>query len=162
MKPTALEALATVRNFLATEVLDGVPRHLSGDLRAAVKVLDEVRAEIDELAPVQRQEWDELVAACQACEPYLGPGDAATRLTALRADTTISQRWSDGMQLQRDLRGILKDSLPAVQAVARDEAAPPATREAARVVLADVYAMLSRHAGRRAQWQSVFAPRTAQ
>ena len=156
MNPHGLAALAMVRAFLAEQILPGVPDSPTGELRAALKILDTVAAELDALYPLLLTECRALLDLCgEICtRPPTGATpasiDLATRCTAL------NERYARGftattplLEHHRAIKALATDLINALQKTA-DEPAPAQA-------LARLYSLLGHHATARIPWQTVFA-----
>ena len=153
MSSDGLASLAMVRAFLSDEILPVVPDSLSGELRAALKILDTVALELDGLFPRLQPECAQLLHACGdtlaavSDEPAyqslaLRHGSLAKEYVQAFATTTELLRFSDTV---RDLMG---DLIVLLLAHGGDGEQ--------RRLLECLYSLLSEHAAARLRWQSVF------
>jgi hypothetical protein len=155
--PSALRTLSAVRGFLDEEVVPSVPQHVAGEVRAAIKLLESVERELDDLHVVLLAECTEMLELCGA---GLGP---------LARDPQVSPQVDELGALQARLRERVADAPDTLtdrgtlHAEVRDLCAQVVsllqTAEADGVgggELHSLYAVLGRHAERRVPLQSVF------
>lgn len=140
MKPDADALITGVQTFL-NQILDELPAGRRSDVRAAVKSLENVRAELDDLFPVLMTECEELAAACAEAEQALGrAGSGGAALPPCSSLGALKVRHGELLAQVGDL---------AVQLLGRSD---PQARDA----LASICRTLGAQGRRRLGWQSVF------
>jgi hypothetical protein len=158
MTPNGLEALALVSKFLTQRLLPAVPPALTSELRAAIKLLDTARDELDVVYPLLIEECRELIALCRDAHTLLGELAAscdAEVLTTLAARTEIGfADLSALMACHREVCEWVSAILLALQRVEHDRPGNPAVS----AMLLRFCAVLGRYAERRLPWQIIFAP----
>lgn len=163
MSHHAFATLTDVRRFLCTQVLDAMPRSLRSELRAAIKLLDEVEDELDTLPELLPAECERLLALCSEGIAHATTAAAAdTELLAQHCDrlrqrlheprATTRERFSVHQELLQ-LSGTLMVKLQGRQReCAKDDPRQAALREQLR----RFYSELQAQALTRLPWQSVF------
>ncbi|MGH8595911.1 MAG: hypothetical protein ACREXT_04555 [Gammaproteobacteria bacterium] len=158
MIPDCFETLAALRAFLMREVLPTVSQSIAGELRAAIKTLEAVAAELNALHPLLRAECIELLGLCVEAKLCLSePSEAVERLPSLNCFT---ERLSDNaldavglIALHQEIHTVSSALLVELQETHYSRR----TEESAlAALLARFYTTLGRHAERRIAWQSVF------
>ena len=156
MNPHGLAALAMVRAFLAEQILPEVPDSLTGELRAALKILDTVAAELDVLYPLLLTECRALLDLCgEICARLPSSATPANTDLAMRC-AALNEQYARGftattplIELHRAIKALAKDLINSLQKTA-DEPGPAQA-------LARLYSLLGQHATARIPWQTVFA-----
>jgi hypothetical protein len=160
--PEGLATLASVRQFLLRLVPE-VRDELSGEVRAAVKLLDTAEIELNERHRSLTVETQALLDHCRSMAELVGRRDVADRRESLLGRLKPGQLTLAELEaLGRETGELTSSLIGELQAVeSAGESAPESdesARRAARDALRDVYACLGRHARARLSWQSVFAP----
>ena len=161
MSSDGLASLAMVRAFLSEQVLPLVPSSLSGELRAALKILDTVTLELDGLFPRLQTECAQLLCAC---------GDTLAALEALTEEPAYQ-----ALALRHGV--LAKESVQAFSTTTELLRCTDTVREFAgdlivlllahagdgehRASLERLVTVLAEHAAARLRGQSVFSPATA-
>lgn len=152
MSADALVALSEIRAFVEGEILDTVPTHLRGELRAALKLLDEVAAELDRAYPLLEHECRELLALIDAADRALG-NDTGEAHELAQALVSGSSGVCELDRLHGRIRALTlvryRGVCGATETAIIDERDGDELRARFLDTLAD-------HASRRAAWQSVF------
>ncbi len=157
MIPDGLGALALLSQFLTREVLPAVPPALTTELRAAIKLLDSTRDELDALYPTLLVECSELLGLVEDAGVLLSARPTplvSTHLSALSRQ--VAQGFKNLSALaacHRELRVLTAASLLALQQLAAEG---PAAQRDLQALLQRFYAVLARHAETRVPWQVVF------
>ncbi|MBI2799424.1 MAG: hypothetical protein HYX63_03905 [Gammaproteobacteria bacterium] len=155
--PDGLAALTLVSKFLTRDVLPVIPRALTAELRATIKLLDTARDELDALYPRLLDECRELLAL---------DGDAHVLLHDLAASfdptplTSLTQRVARGstdltalMACHRELLEVTAAAFLSLQQLDREA---QKNRTDVPAMLRRFCAVLGRHAETRLPWQAVF------
>jgi hypothetical protein len=155
MIPHGLAALTLVSEFLAREVLPAVPLALTAELRAAIKLLETTREELDALYPTLRKECTELLSLCAEAHALLREqGASSSHLSAL--SLALIQGFPDLSSLtaaHRELLEVTDVTLCALERLAAEECTEQRDSHA---LFQRFYAALARHAETRLPWQVVF------
>ena len=156
MNPNGLVALAMVRAFLAEQILPGVPDSLTGELRAALKILDTVAAELDALYPLLLTECRELLDLCGEICARQPSSETPTNINLATRCTAFNERYARGFtattplfEFYRAIKGLATDLINSLQKTANE----PGPAQA----LARLYSLLGQHATARIPWQTVFS-----
>ncbi len=153
-----LDSLAVLRDYLAAEILPDVAGAQQGELRAAIKVLEELGEEFDRAPVVLHEETTTLHRLCTQAQAILDPVTGTANLIARveqlgRGLGPVSLTLKDAQALNDNAATCMSECIAALQRIQHDAV----HGEPARACLHDCYAELSRQAARRAQWQSVFS-----
>ena len=155
MSGDALDALHDIRAFIAREIVDTVPAHLRSELRAALKLLDEVAAELDTAYPMFRAE----------CRDSLELIEAADHLLAIDARETaaLSTALNEASLSLRDLSALHDQIGALLLARYRTLRKPPdGATSSSHELCQRLHDNFAAQARRRARWQSVFPAEIAQ
>ena len=156
MTPDGLAALELVSTFLAKDILPAVPRALSGELRAAIKLLDTARDELDALYPTLLNECRELLALCadaQALLRDLSPVDSEPLISLAQRVEQGFEDLSALMSCHREVLDLVSRMFLSFQDV---DFGAPKNRADVDAMLQRFCAVLGRHAEKRLPWQAVF------
>ncbi|EQB01054.1 hypothetical protein [Sphingobium baderi] len=161
MTASIFERLAGIRQFLGEEILPCVPGDKRGDLRAALKMLEDMAKEIDRLPGLLELEIAEMLHLCDAAVAALGWDGVdqddlqSLKEFALEFDKP-GKRLSELLALHTGIC-VLVSNL-AIQLTAKVAIEPEDQKclSGPRVVLAKSYRLLRRQAEARTSWQSVF------
>lgn len=155
MTPDGLAALKLVSAFLAQDILPAVPRALTGELRAAIKLLDTARDELDALYPALLNECRELLALCGDAQPLLG--DLSVDSTPLKSlARRVDQGFTDLSALMACHREVLELVSRTFLAIQGSDFDPLKNRADLDAMLQRFCTVLARHAQTRLPWQAVF------
>ena len=153
--------LRAIRVFLEEEILPGVAVELRSDLRAVLKMLENMETEQDRLPALIESECQEMRQLCEAAIATLGDRDLSgdeqdsfSRLVRQRGTPADSLRDAHAEHAAlTDLLGKLAGRLST-----RSEAEPqdPACPSAPTVLFQSCCRFLQRQAEPRIGWQSVF------
>lgn len=149
--------LRAIRRFLQQDVLPGIAPALAGELRAAIKVLGAVSAELESLHPRMQTECRELRQLCR--ELMAAPGAPEQTAPVLREPAVAEPEFEttvDVLRVHAELSTLLGSLLE--RAETRGDAAPGAGHALPDDLRARCYATLGRHAARATHWQNVFEP----
>ena len=147
------ETLASVCNFLARDVLPAVPREMAGEVRAAVKLLQDVADELDWLPAVLRAECEVMLALQIKTQDVIAIGiDDELRRKIVAAPGSIREQ----LELHRTMTEMVTNGVLKLQAGIRALSAENGESIKLRNLLDQYYEMLGRHAETRLRWQSVF------
>ena len=156
MTPDGLEALALVSRFLADSVVPAVPRAMTAELRAAIKLLDTARIELGCLFPVLRDECRELLLLNEAADKLLSQSASITI-------ETLHEQVEGGypdlpalMAMHRSILERMSERLCSLQTLEAQNPTPDL-----RKLLQRIYTALGRHAETRLPWQAVFPSTSA-
>ncbi len=157
MIPNGLGALALLSQYLTHQVLPAVPPALTTELRAAIKLLDSTREELDALYPTLLEECSELLGLLEDAGVLLNARPTPLVSTHLSA---LSRQCEQGFKnlstlavCHRELCEFTAASLLALQQLAPEGHAEQRDLQA---LLQRFYAVLARHAETRVPWQVVF------
>ncbi len=151
-----LRTLAHIRNFLEREILPNAPSEQRGELRACLKILDELGLELNEAQSLLMSEAVTLHALClralaisdDAFDRDISASVEKLGLALLGSPSTLQE-----VQTLRDEGAeIMSACIRGLQALNTQ----PHFRDQAREILMSCYAELGRQAEKRAKWQSVF------
>jgi aminoglycoside phosphotransferase (APT) family kinase protein len=157
--------LATVSTFLTDDVLPAVPNELTGEVRAAVKLLETAAREFDQRYRSVTAETRELLDRGTDIGNALGLADAVSACARLRRRAESSRAGLIELdEVCGAARALTSSLIVALQTAELDDGTTAARREAHRELLASTYACLVEHPRSRLSWQSVFpaaSPRPA-
>ncbi len=156
MTPDGLQSLALVSRYLAESVVPAVPRAMTAELRAVIKLLDTAQVELGSLFPVLHDECRELLLLNEAVDSLLSPA-ASIALTTLHEQ--FKHGCADLPALMATHRRILErtsERLCSLQALAALNPAPEPHE-----LLQRIYTVLGRQAETRLPWQAVFPSTSA-
>ncbi len=147
------ETLASVRDFLTRDVLPAVPKEIAGEVRAAVKLLEEVADELDWLPAVLRAECEEMLALQEKTREIMNSevGDEL-RQQIIASPGSIREQ----LELHSNMVEAVTVVVLKLQTRIRELSAENDGSILLRALLDQHYEMLGRHAGTRLRWQSVF------
>ena len=152
------ETLAAVRDFLTRAVLPAVPKEIAGEVRAAVKLLEDVADELDWLPAVLRAECEDMLALQIKTQGVIVTGiDAELRRQIVAPPGSIREQ----LELHRTMTEMVTSVVLKLQAGIRELSVENNESMKLRDLLDQYYAMLGRHAATRLRWQSVFDKRSA-
>ncbi|MGQ0622166.1 MAG: hypothetical protein ACT4QA_20010 [Panacagrimonas sp.] len=160
MSVDAHSTLVDLRGFLSGAVLAAVPHGLRSELRAAIKVLEEVEAELDALPGLVPPECERLLTLCAESVEQLETTNSealALRISTLRHELRDEARGLRArIALHQELLHLSAGLLVQLQQSQR--ALPPghAQRNRLRPVLRNFLLELRDQAKARQAWQSVF------
>lgn len=147
--------LDAIRRFLHEDVLPDVTPAISGELRAAIKVLGAVTAELESLHPRTLRECCELQQLCGELATALdAPGQSAAALPEAASPDPGFESTTDMLRFHAELSTLLGSLLE--RAETRRDDSPGAARTTLDALLHRCYATLGRHAARASRWQNVF------
>ncbi len=151
------ETLASVRDFLTRDVLPAVPKEIAGEVRAAVKLLEDVADELDWLPAVLHAECEEMLALRIKTQDVIATetDDELRRKIVSPPGNTREQ-----LELHRTMSGMVTSVVLKLQAGIREPSLESDESMKWRDLLDQHYAMLGRHAETRLRWQSVFEKRS--
>lgn len=163
MSHDVFATLTDVRGFLATQVLDAVPRSLRSELRAAIKLLDDIEDELDMLPELLPHECERLLALCfEGIAQSTGPDAADADSLVQRCNrlqhrsrepgATTIERISVHHELLQLSATLMVQLQHRLRACTKDDPCQPALREQLR----RFYRELQAQAVSRLPWQSVF------
>ena len=153
---SAFETLAAIGDFLTKEVLPVVPKAMSSEVRAMVKLLQNVADELDWLPAVLWAECEELEELARSAQRILGDqGDEiGDTLPPSVASLSSVRELPDA---HRESSERVTTLVPQLQARIRTRAGSGAASASLGEFLDRCYETLGRHAETRLRWQSVFA-----
>lgn len=156
MSANAIDALQTVREFLAEKLLAAVPPGMKSDVRAAAKLIENALAELNAAYPT-------LTAECQAMAQLFAVASTINDDDALRRIAASAEALASNMP---DATWKLHDlsTCHAAWCALTGDLALALHRNAgatAAALLLRLLDTLGKHASTRAAWQSVF-PTTQQ
>ena len=147
------ETLASVRDFLTRDVLPAVPKEIASEVRAAVKLLEEVADELDWLPAVLRAACEEMLALQIKTQGVIVTGiDDELRRQIVAPPGSIREQ----LELHRTMTEMVTSVVLKLQAGIRELSAESGASIALRDLLDQYYDMLGRHAETHLRWQSVF------
>lgn len=150
------ETLASVRDFLTRDVLPAVPKEIAGEVRAAVKLLEDVADELDWLPAVLRAECEEMLALLIKTQGVIVTGiDDELRRQIVAPPGSIREQ----LELHRTMTEMATSVVLKLQAGIRELSVENNESMKLRDLLDQHYEMLGRHAETRLRWQSVFDKR---
>jgi hypothetical protein len=153
-----LATLATVSAFLAGDVLPVVPKELTGEVRAAVKLLETAARELDERYHSVTTEIRDLLDRCADIAGALGLDDSASACARLRQEAGSSDGTLTGLEaVRRKARSLTSALIVALHQAEFGDGITATQRDAHRALLFRTYACLARHPRSRLSWQSVFS-----
>ena len=148
------ETLASISAFLSRDLLSVVPKEMASEVRAAVKLLQDVADELDWLPAVLGAE----------CEEQLALETRAQQLVELEIGDELRQQVkapSASVREQIDLHRNISEATTRIvlklQAHIRASSTDKNHSLKLRELLDQYYETLGRHAETRLRWQSVFA-----
>lgn len=161
MTASVFERLAGIRQFLGEEILPSVAGDKRSDLRATLKVLENMASEIDRLPGLLELEIPEMLHLCDVAVAALGWGGVdqeelqSLKAFALEFDKP-GKRLSELLALHAGICALISNL--AIQLTAKVTIEPEGQKclSGPRVVLAKCYRLLRRQAEARSAWQSVF------
>ena len=157
MIPDGLASLTLVSKFLAQDVLPMVPRALTTELRAAIKLLDTARDELDSLYPRLLDECRELLELCGDAHALLHDLSATFDPTPFASLTQrVEHQFMDLSSLMASHREILEMTGATFLSLQRLDPHPQKNWAKERAMLRRFSATLGRHAATRLPWQAVF------
>ena len=162
MIPDGLASLTLVSKFLARDVLPMVPRALTTELRAAIKLLDTARDELDALYPRLLHECRELLKLCGDANALLRDLSATFDPTPFASLTQrVEHEFTDLSSLMASHREILKMTGATFLSLQHLEQQARTNRTDLGAMLQRFSATLGRHAATRLPWQAVFPGQSA-
>jgi len=148
------ETLASIGTFLSRDLLSVVPKEMASEVRAAIKLLQDVADELDWLPAVLTDECKELLTlqarARQLIE--LETGDELQQ--QINAPTTCI---SEQIALYRNISEATTCIVLKLQSDIRTSSTDKEDSLKLSGLLDQYYETLGRHAETRLRWQSVFA-----
>ena len=147
------ETLASLGDFLSGDVLPVVPKEMASEIRAAVKLLQDIADELDWLPALLRAECEEIVALQAEAEELTGLGIGAELRQQINAPTASI---SEQIELHRHISETSVGIVLKLQARIRELSASKEDSTNLRKLLDRYYETLGRHAETRLRWQSVF------
>jgi hypothetical protein len=157
---TVSERMAALRANLETRILPAVGRDSRSELRAIIKLIDNVAGEIERGPLAMQAELVELLALCNAVaaalHAELGGPDWRAEFDTLKADASSPvSTLTELAALYQRASQVIGGLAVALGAQVR---VPDAVAAAAdKAMLQRCYETLRRHAAARAPWQSIFA-----
>lgn len=156
--PTRLRA---IRAFLENEILPSVQAEVRSDMRATLKMLANMEAEVDQLPALLDNEKREMLRLCEMAIAALGDNNLAsnelqTFYKLVRQRRRANKTLGDALAQNAELSMLL--GRLTVRLRARIDADPPGMTcsSAPKVVFTNCCRFLERQAQARAEWQSVF------
>jgi hypothetical protein len=151
------ETLAAVRDFLSREVLPTVPKEMASEVRAAVKLLQDVADELDWLPAVLHAECAEMLALHIKTQEMIATGvDEELRRKIVSPPGSLSEQ----RELHRAMIETASSVVRKLQAGVREASSGSVESTKLRALLDQHYEILGRHAETRLRWQSVFDKRS--
>ncbi len=158
MSVDPFQTLASIRDFLTRDVLPAVPKEIAGEVRAAVKLLEDVADELDWLPAVLHAECAEMLALHIKARDVIATGvDDDLRRKIVSPPGSILEQ----LELHRTMTEMTTSFVLKLQAGIRALLVENNESMKLRDVLDQYYVMLGRHAETRLRWQSVFDKRSA-
>lgn len=155
--PNPFSDLDAIRRFLQQDVLPDVAPALAGELRAAIKILGAINAELESLHPRTQSECRELQQLCRELATTLdAPEHAAPLLRKSTGTEPDFESTPDLLRYHAELSTLL--GLLIERAGRRRDDTPGTERTLREDLLRRCYATLGRHAARATRWQNVFEP----
>ncbi|MFA7584590.1 MAG: hypothetical protein WCY11_00100 [Novosphingobium sp.] len=161
MTASVFERLAGIRQFLSNEILPSVAGDKRSDLRATLKMLENMASEIDCLPGLLELEIPEMLHLCNAAMAALGwngvDQDDLQSLKEFSLEFDRPGKLLSELQTLHSSICVLISNL-AIQLIAKIVTEPEGQKclSGPRVVLAKCYRLLRRQAEARTPWQSVF------
>lgn len=153
--------LRAIRAFLESEILPCVSAEVRSDMRATLKMLANMEAEVDQLPVLVDNEKREMLRLCEAAIAALGHNNLAgdelqTFDKLVRQASRAAKALGDALAENAELSMLL--GRLTVRLSTRIEAEPPdlTCTSAPRVVFTKCCRFLQRQAQVRAGWQAVF------
>jgi hypothetical protein len=158
----AFTTLANVRDFLRARVLDVIPHNLHSEMRAAIKILDEIEKELDALPDQLPHECERLLSLCTAGLAQLQALSESNAESLMFCKEQLVQRLGERLGSNRERLSIYGDVLQLSSTLLvhlqRSQRTLPqgAQRSALTEQVRAFYLELQTQAAARQQWQSVF------
>jgi acyl-CoA reductase-like NAD-dependent aldehyde dehydrogenase len=147
------DTLASISAFLSRDLLSVVPKEMASEVRAAVKLLQDVADELDWLPAVLRAECEDLLAL-EARAQQLIKLDINDESRKLISAPTASI--SEQIDLHRNVCEAATRAVLKLQSRIRTTSTDKEDSLKLRELLDQYYETLGRHAETRLRWQSVF------
>ena len=153
--------LRAIREFLESDIMPGVAAEMRSDMRASLKMLENMETEIDRLPALLASENDEMLRLCEAAiaaigRQYLSVDELQTfeELVRQQGQPLPSLSGMEGRHAQFNmLLGKLAFRLSArIDAEPGEQTCPSASK----VVFTQCCRFLQRQAQTRTDWQAVF------
>ncbi len=153
--------LRAIREFLVRDILPGVAAEMRSDMRASLKMLESMEAEIDRLPALLASENDEILKLCEAAIADIGRQDLPAdelqtfeELVRQHGQPLLSLSDMEGRHAQFSiLLGKLAFRLSArIDAEPAEQTCPSASK----IVFTQCCRFLQRQAQIRTEWQAVF------
>lgn len=164
MTSSVFERLVGIRQFLDKQILPSVAGDKRSDLRAALKMLEDMANEIDRLPELLKFEIQEMLYLCNAAVAALSSN--VVRQEDLQSLNDLSLCFDNPGKLLSELQTVHAETCALIGNFVIQLTGKIATESAdqeypsdPRVVLAKCYRLLRRQAEARTPWQSVFPGR---
>ena len=148
------ETLASISAFLSRDLLAVVPKEMASEVRAAVKLLQDVADELDWLPAVLHAECQELLTFQARAQQLVGLEISDELRQQINAPTASINEQID---LHRNISEATTRIVLKLQARIRTSSTDKDHSLKLRELLDRYYETLGRHAETRLRWQSVFA-----
>lgn len=153
---TVTERMAAIKTCLETRILPAVGRDSRSELRAIIKLIDDMADEIDRGPFAMQGELGEMLGLCSDVEIVLHAAPARhDELDTLKADAAAPVVILTDLAALHQRACMMIGSL-AVALAAQVRASDAVAAAPAQALLQRCYEALRRHAAARAQWQSIF------
>ena len=151
------ERMAAIRACLETRILPAVGRDSRSELRAIIKLMDDMADEIDRGPLAMQDELAEMLSLCSAVAVALQMGGAGSERDDQLA--VLQTAAAEPVHSLTELAALHPRACMVIGGLAVALAAQVRASGAAsdRALLHRCYTTLHRHAAARAEWQSIFA-----
>lgn len=161
MTSSVFQRLVGIRQFLGNEILPGVAGDKRSDLRATLKMLEDMTNELDRLPALLELEIPGMLHLCNAAAAALGWNDVhpddlqSLKEFSLEFDKP-GKLLSERLALHAAICALIGNLASQLTVKIAAEPAGQECPSGPRVVLAKCYRLLRRQAAARSPWQSVF------